>query len=221
MMALKPDKLSFEDNLGALRRWKQRYTSFHQSSNFRILPISDQQAFLLACIDDDIANRIIRVVTETTPVLPQANGNPCCFDVIDGLFREKNPVLLRRVNLLGYKQSEGQDGINWREELRNIGDDADVDEMTSADLFCVIYVMGVKDNTLREKLLEIQNPNIEKFDRAVDAYDQAKKQLADMKRPASASSSSFRGKKHRENRHQKAAQRRSRGGRQQHRKQQQ
>ena len=48
IMALKPDKLSFEDNLGALRRWKQRYISFHQSSNFRILPISDQQAFLLA-----------------------------------------------------------------------------------------------------------------------------------------------------------------------------
>ena len=94
------------------------------------------------------------------------------------------------MNLLGYKQSEGQDGINWREELRNIGDDADVDEMTSADQFCVIYVMGVKDNALREKLLEIQNPNIEKFDRAMDAYDQAKKQLADMKRPASASSSS-------------------------------
>ena len=65
IMALRPKKLSFGNNLGALRRWKQRYTAFHQSSNFRILPIIDQQAFLLACIDDDIANRIIRVVTET------------------------------------------------------------------------------------------------------------------------------------------------------------
>ena len=190
IMALKPDKLGFDDNLGAYRRWKQRYTSFHQSSNFRILSIPDQQAFLLSCIDDDIANRIIRVVSETTPVLPNAAGNPSCFDVIDGLFREKNPVLLRRVHFLNYKQTEGQDGINWREELRNIADDADVDEMTTADLFCVLYVMGVKDNALREKLLELQNPTIEKFDRAVDAYDQAKKQLAEMKRPATASSSS-------------------------------
>ena len=43
-MALKPDKLSFDANLGALRRWKQRFAAFHSSSNFRILPITDQQA---------------------------------------------------------------------------------------------------------------------------------------------------------------------------------
>ena len=82
------------------------------------------------------------MVTETTPVLPNAAGLPSCLDVIDGLFREKNPVLLRRVHLLSYKQAEGQDGITWREELRNLADDASIDEMTSADLFCVIYVNG-------------------------------------------------------------------------------
>ena len=42
----------------------------------------------------------------------------------------------------------------------------------------------------RGKILEVQDPNIEKFDRVVDAYDQAKKQLADMKRPAAASAAS-------------------------------
>ena len=92
------------------------------------------------------------MVTETTPVLPNAAGLPSCLDVIDGLFREKNPVLLRRVHLLSYKQAEGQDGITWREELRNL-----------ADLFRVIYVNGVKDNALKEKLLEVQDPNIEKI----------------------------------------------------------
>lgn len=86
--------------------------------------------------------------------------------------------------------SKRQDGITRREELRNLADDASIDEMTSADLFCIIYVNGVKDNALREKLLEVQDPNIEKFDRVVDAYDQAKKQLADMKRPAAASAAS-------------------------------
>ena len=92
-MALKPDKLSFEDNLGALRRWKQRYTAFHQSSNFRILPIADQQAFLLACIDDDIANRINRVVTQTTPVLPNAGGGPLLPGRHRRSFQGKEPGL--------------------------------------------------------------------------------------------------------------------------------
>ena len=56
--------------------------------------------------------------------------------------------------------------------------------METADLLCVIYVTGIKNNELREKLLEISRPTIEKFDRVVDSFDQAKKQLDEMHSPA-------------------------------------
>ena len=52
--------------------------------------------------------------------------------------------------------------------------------MTTVDLLCIIYVMGIRNNELREKLLEISRPNIKKFDRVVDSFDQAKKQLDEM-----------------------------------------
>ena len=48
VMALKPDKLSFDSNLGQVRRWKQRFRAFHASSNLRVLSLPDQQAFLVA-----------------------------------------------------------------------------------------------------------------------------------------------------------------------------
>ena len=82
------------------------------------------------------------------------------------------------------KQQDGQDGISWREELRNLADDAAIEEMETADLLCVIYVTGIKNDELREKLLEITDPTIAKFDRVVDSFDQAKKQLGEMKNPA-------------------------------------
>ena len=69
VMALKPDKLSFDANLGTVQRWKQRFRAFHASSNLRVLPLPDQQAFLIACIDDEVANRINRLVSDTTPML--------------------------------------------------------------------------------------------------------------------------------------------------------
>ena len=113
VMALKPEKLSFDSNLGQVRRWKQRFRAFHASSNLRVLTLPDQQAYLIACIDDEVANRIHRLVTETTPLFPNPGQIPCCYDVIDSLFEEKIPLLLRRVQFIAAKQQEGQDGISW------------------------------------------------------------------------------------------------------------
>ena len=47
--------------------------------------------------------------------------------------------------------------------------------MDISDLLCVIYITGIRDNNLREKLLEVQNPTIAKFDCVVSSFDQAKK----------------------------------------------
>ena len=146
IMALKPDKLSFNANLGSVRRWKQRFKAFHSSSNLRELPLLAQQAFLIACVDNEVASRINRVVTDTTPIFPNNAGNPSCYDTIDSLFREKTPILLRRVQFMNHKQEKGQDGISWREELQYLANDADIKDMDPLDLLCVIYVTGIRDN---------------------------------------------------------------------------
>ena len=199
VMALKPEKLSFDSNLGQVRRWKQRFRAFHASSNLRALTLPDQQAYLIACIDDEIANRIHRLVTETTPLFPNPGNIPCCYDVIDNLFEEKIPLLLRRVQFIAAKQQDGQDGISWREELRNMADDAAIEDMETADLLCVIYVTGIKNDELREKLLEVNDPNIAKFDRVIDSFDQAKKQLGELKNPAAMATQQNRGRQQQKN----------------------
>ena len=93
-----------------------------------------------------------------------------------------------------HKQQVGQNGISWWEELRKLSDDASIDKMTTADLLYVIYVTGIWSNDLCEKLPEVSNPTIVKFDRVVDSFNQAKKQLGDMKQPANASQTSSRGR---------------------------
>ena len=71
-------------------------------------------------------------------------------------------------------------------QLRNLSDDVAIEGIHTPDLLCVIYVTGIRNNNLREKLLEISNPMIDKFDRMVDSYDQARKQLGKMRRPATS-----------------------------------
>ena len=84
------------------------------------------------------------------------------------------------------KQQEGQDGISQREELLNLSDDAAIEDMTTPDLLCVMYVTGIRNNELREKLMEISRPAIKKFDQVVDSFDQARKQLEEMRRPTTS-----------------------------------
>ena len=91
------------------------------------------------------------------------------------MFREKFPVLLRRVQFMNHKQEEGQDDISGQEELRNLADNAAIKEMNTSGLLCVIYVTGIRDNDLLKKVLEIPNPSITKFDIFVDTFDQGKK----------------------------------------------
>ena len=95
-----------------------------------------------------MANRIHRLVTETTPLFPNPAQLPCCYNVIDSLFEEKIPLLLRRVQFFANKQQDRQDGISWREELRNLADDAAIEDMETADLLCVIYMTGIKNDEL-------------------------------------------------------------------------
>ena len=91
-------------------------------------------------------------------MFPNQAQLPCCYDVIDSLFKEKIPLLLRRVQFIANKQQDGQDGISWREELRNLADDAAIEDMETADLLCVIYVTGIKNDELERSSWKSTTP---------------------------------------------------------------
>ena len=63
--------------------------------------------------------------------------------------------------------------------------------MMPEDMLCVMYVRGVRSNELREKLLEVTEPSLVRFDRIVDSFNQAKSQMAKIRRsqPTAASAS--------------------------------
>ena len=100
--------------MGQFRRWKQRFRSYHHCSNLRVLPIIDHQAFLIACVDDDISDRLTRTASETTAIFPNKVDHSCS-DILEQLFQERISLLLRRQQFLSYKQAEEQSGLKFRE----------------------------------------------------------------------------------------------------------
>ena len=87
---LKPSEWAYDASVAHIRRWKTDFTAYHSSSNMRVLPLTNQQAFFNKCIDDDLSARVSRLVTATTPIFP-APGFVSCFDIIDEFFKECNP----------------------------------------------------------------------------------------------------------------------------------
>ena len=65
-------------------------------------------------------------------------------------------------------------------------------EMMPEDMLCVMYFRGVRSNELREKLLEGPEPSLARFDRIVDSFDQAKSQMAEIRKSQTATASAAR-----------------------------
>ena len=140
----------------------------------RILPLTNQQAFFNKCIDDDLSARVSRLVTATTPIFP-APGFVSCFDIIDEFFKERNPVLMRHKAFFTLRQADAHhDELSFMEDVRRAADEGDLAGMTVEDAICLVYVLGVKDDTLRDKSTEVQDPDIAKLTLVMKSYVQSK-----------------------------------------------
>ena len=183
---LKPDKLCHDASMTLYRAWKDEFRAYHSASNLSKLTLPCQHAFLLKCVDVNISMRLKRLKTDTTPLFPVAGANSC-IDIINEFFRERNPLMIRRRAFFNYRQSEGQDIMSFRENLRSLADECDIGNMTLEETLCLMYAVGVRDDKLREKLYEIPEPTLTKFNTVMDAWVQKNRQMDDHdKRPATA-----------------------------------
>ena len=142
---LKPDVLTFDATVAHARRWKKDFEAYHSALNMRLFLVRNQQAFLLRCLDDDVSARISRLSTATTPIFPQLNM-VSCFSLIDNFFKERNPILMRRIFFFTCKQSSTKDELAFMEDVRSAADEGDIAGMSVEDAICLVYVIGVKDD---------------------------------------------------------------------------
>ena len=68
---------------------------------------------------------------------------------------------MRRKTFFTCRQSATQDELAFMEDVRSAADEGDIAGMSVEDAICLVYVIGVKDDTLRDKLSEVPDPDIE------------------------------------------------------------
>ena len=81
---------------------------------------------------------------------------------------------MRRKTFFTCRQSATQDELAFMEDVRSSADEGDIAGMSVEDAICLVYMIGVKDDTLRDKLSEVPDPDIEKFTAIMKSYVQSK-----------------------------------------------
>ena len=166
---LRPAKLQKDTTMGELRDWQDQFTSYYNSSNLRQMTYLQQQGYLLSNLDTDISRHLRRIVTATTPIFPTV-GSVSCFDLLTQYFSQRNPVHVRRQAFFRASQKEGQSVLDFRAQLRQLGNEGDLENLTLEGCYCLMYQLGVKDEVLRRELCKVQRPNLAEFDAILEAH---------------------------------------------------
>jgi hypothetical protein len=170
MSDLKPEQLQPDASTTDYRQWKRQFSAYFSASNLEGARIPDQHAYLESCLHKDLAKVISREATDTTPTL----GENSCFTILDRVFKNRYPIILRRKSYFSMAQKSGQDERAFLEDLRASADEADIAGMTLNDALCMQLLTGLQDKRLVEKLGEVEEPSIEVFTRIVNAHLHAK-----------------------------------------------
>ena len=130
---LRPSELACDSSMSTLRAWKEQFRAYHSASNMRTLSHQDQQAFLLHNLNSDVARCICMQATETTTIFKVDGGPESCYCLLDTSFKESNPLLFGHMEFFSYRQTPGQSNFQFRDALRCISEDGDLESMTFQD----------------------------------------------------------------------------------------
>ena len=169
--------------MGELRDWQDQFTSYYDSSNLRQMTYLQQQGYLLSTLDTEITRHLRREITATTPIFPTP-GSKSCFDLMTQYFSQRNPIHLRRQAFFSATQKEGQSVLDFRAHLRALGNEGDLESLTLEGCYCLVYQLGVKDDTLRRELCKVSTPTLAEFDTILEAH--ALMEASEKLRPKSA-----------------------------------
>ena len=166
---LRPPKLLNDTTMGELHDWKDQFTSYYNSSNLRQMTCLQQQGYLLSTLDKDIGRHVCRVLTVTTPIFPTP-GSDSCFSILTKYFAQRNPIHVRRQAFFSASQKEGQTVLDFCDQLRSLGNEGDLESLSVEGCFCLMYQLGIQDETLRRELCKIKNPSLAEFDTLLEAH---------------------------------------------------
>ena len=189
---LKPEKLRASDTPQQFHSWEERMEAYFTTGGLDKIAIGAQQAVVRALIDSDLDQTVKYKLDATVPIFSDIRQpeESSMMKLIEEQIMIRHPLAVRRRYFIKHALKLGQSVAQWRTQHRQLGNEADLERLTTEDLYCLTYVSalsGVPD--LGDKLLDCVEPDLKKYEALIDAYVQKlgmRAGLADSSAPAAA-----------------------------------
>ena len=181
MDSLKPKTLTRDSTPVELKEWVIKFTEFFVSSAFKDVSLVEQQAHFKASLDTHLTNRVVRLISPTTPVFPDALAvEKSAMEHLDDIFMEYNPLFSRRLDWFRYDQGANQPFTDWWEKSEKKGDEADLASLTVDDLKTMRCFTGIRDEVLKAEFLKTPTKTSKELVDVAKNYEMGKKYVKSM-----------------------------------------
>ena len=173
--SLQPSPLSRDASPVELQNWSEEFKAFYSLSKLDLCTVPEQHAFLLKCLDLELASMVRLATNSTTPIFGAIGS---CFAVLQKKFDETYPLYVRRLRFFRYAQTPGQRFDDFWTQLQLLANEADLNSLSTEDLLVFRIVGGCSDELLREKFLRLRSPSLTDITSEAAAWEGVRRSLA-------------------------------------------
>ena len=189
---LKPEKLRATDTPQQFHAWEERLQAYFATGGLDKISLASQQAVVRALIDVELEQMIKHRIDQTVQIFPdgQAGEDECPTKMFESQIMIRHPLAVCGRDFLKHAIKPGQSVAQWRVQHRQLGNEANLERLTTDDLYCLTYVSALSSvPDLGDKLLDCVEPTLKKYETLIDPYIQKmgmRTGLSDTSAPAAA-----------------------------------
>ena len=169
---LRPEKLAKDGTPVELSNWIKAFSAYYNASHMELLDIPEQQAYFTACLDTYLKERIGFSTRQNTRVL-EAVGQESCMSFLRQEFLLSHPVFTRRLEFFRARQLPGQLFTDFGQHLKKLGQQAQLDELETDDIYVMRMFTGINDERLLGRMLKERDPTCQSMTDLAQHYETA------------------------------------------------
>ena len=143
---LRPETLQEDTPPLAFSTFKDKYRRYFNASNFQILSIPQQQAYLLSTLSDSLAMRI---------KLEDTDGLEACIQKLNEIFDQRYPWIRKLMDCMRYKQGKSQSASEFITGKTRLQRESGMMDMTVERLAMADILASMEDPELIDEVLKM------------------------------------------------------------------
>ena len=176
-----PDKLEDGCSYRQFRRWIISWKNFAKASNIETLSREQQVSTFFSYLEPKMLTKVeyaMKISVNETELTVEE-----IITKIGDFLKEQKNIMVSRHDLVKKRQAERQSFDDFLVEIREMAEEADVENMSSEDLIATLLVCGTSDNDARTELLAKRNVTLDTVIRICRSREKADKDQKSLSKP--------------------------------------